>query len=118
MAPGRVVRVAHATDSAQAPSMQNEPLTLGRARFFDEKNRDRGCAGGVTKRIHAVTGLTILDVTGPEPNLTTFLTTLDKNRLTVHPTGSSGESYTFAWASGYDNDGRIRVQGVLEPRGT
>jgi hypothetical protein len=107
-------RFANPPGPAQGSVMGNDPETLGPARFFDESNRDRGCAGGVTKRINDVTGLAVLDVTASEPALALFLTTLDKHRLTVHANGLSGESYSFEWASGYDNGDRIRVQGVLK----
>lgn len=94
--------------------MKSESEERSGARFFDEKSRDRGWAGKVTRRVQQVTGLTILDVTTPEPSLASFLTALDKARLSVQHTGTSAESYTFVWASGYANGTDIRVQGVLE----
>src|SRR5262245_13871292 len=85
----------------------------GGARFLDEQDRDRGWAGKVTRRPQGISGLTVLDVSAPEPALATFLTSLDRARLHVQHTTSSGESYTFAWASGYENGPHIRIQGVL-----
>lgn len=83
------------------------------ARFFDENDRDRGWAASVTRRAPGLSGLTVLDVASPENGLATFLTALDKTRLTVQSTGTSGESLVFQWASGYSNGPHIRVQGVL-----
>jgi hypothetical protein len=85
------------------------------ARFFDEDRRDRGWAGKVTRRAPGLSGLTVLDVASAEPHLASFLTALDKNRLTVQATGVSGESFAFVWASGYSNGQQIRVQGILDP---
>ena len=87
--------------------------TLGGGRFFDENKEDRGWASKVTRRPLAAGGLTALDVTTTEANLASFLRGLDKRRLRVQLTGDNGASFTFAWASGYDNGGQIRVQGVL-----
>jgi hypothetical protein len=84
------------------------------ARFFDEHRHDRGWASQVTRRVRRVDGLTTLDVTTTESRLAAFLSTLDRSPLRVQNTDTDGESYTFAWASGYENGGAIRVQGVLE----
>lgn len=89
-------------------------LEKGGARFLDEHDRYRGWAGRVTKRIQALTGLTVLEVSSPEPQLAMFLTGLDKARLRVQHTDSVGESYTFTWASGYENGANIRIQGMVE----
>ncbi len=86
----------------------------GGARFFDAKKRDVGWAGKVTRRTPTLGGLTVLDVTTSEPSLASFLRTLDKGRLLVRRTDASGESFTFLWASGYENGPEIRVRGVLE----
>jgi hypothetical protein len=87
----------------------------GGARFFDEDSRDRGWAAKVSKRVVALTGVTILEVTATEPTLTEYLAALDRGRLTVQHTDASGERYTFAWASGYEDGNEIRIQGVVEP---
>jgi hypothetical protein len=86
------------------------------ARFFDEHSRDRGWAGKVTRRVHQLGGLTVLDVVAAEPELASFLTALDRGRITVQPTGTLGDAYVFQWASGYDNGAQIRIQGVIDPR--
>jgi len=44
----------------------------------------------------------------------TFLSALDRSPLRVQNTDGDGESYTFAWASGYMDGSKIRVQGMLE----
>jgi len=97
--------------------MQNAAESLGvsdGARFFDEKRRDLGWAGRVSKRDPSLGGLTVLDVVTAEPSLATFLRSLDKGRLFVSSVDASGQSYAFAWASGYANGQDIRIQGVLE----
>jgi hypothetical protein len=93
--------------------MGNEMGERTGARFFDENKRDRGWASRVTRRAHTVGRLIVLDVTTTEPSLASFLTSLDKSSLRVQCTDTSGESYTFKWASGYENGAQIRVQGVL-----
>lgn len=93
--------------------MESTSVGTGGARFFDENKRDRGWAKAVTKRSQAIGRLTILDVVTTEASLASFLTGLDKSSLRVQCTDVSGASYTFAWASGYDNGPQIRVQGVL-----
>ena len=85
----------------------------GGARFFDENKQDRGWAKRVTRRSQSIGRLTILDVVTTEPSLASFLVGLDRSRLRVQCTDISGESYIFAWASGYENGPQIRVQGVL-----
>jgi hypothetical protein len=84
------------------------------ARFFDDKRHDRGWASQVTRRVRPLDGLTTLDVTTDESRLAAFLSSLDRSRLRVQSTDEAGESYTFVWASGYENGSRIRVQGMLE----
>ena len=83
------------------------------ARFFDEHRQDSGWASKVTLKVRRIGGLTTLDVTTTEPELVAFLSALDRSPLRVQSTGLEGESYTFAWASGYENGRAIRVQGVL-----
>jgi len=55
------------------------------ARFFDAQKRDRGRASKVVK-----------------------------SPLRVQQTDVEGESYVFAWASGYENGATVRIQGVLQ----
>jgi hypothetical protein len=88
--------------------------TWSGARFFDENRIDRGWASQVTRRVRPLDGLTTLDITTNESRLAAFLSSLDRSRLRVQSTDDEGESYTFAWASGYENGSRIRVQGMLE----
>jgi len=83
------------------------------ARFFDAKKRDRGWAVKVTQRPQLVGGLVVLDVTTTEPSLASFLRTLDKGALRVQRTGDARASYSFRWASGYQNGEEIRIRGVL-----
>jgi hypothetical protein len=84
------------------------------ARFLDEHRRDRGWASQVARRVRPIDGLTTLDVTTNESGLTAFMSSLERSRLRVQSTDDEGESYTFAWASGYKNGSRIRVHGALE----
>ena len=84
------------------------------ARFFDEHRHDRGWATQVKRRVRRIDGMTTLDVTTNDADLTTFLSSLERSRLRVQCTDDEGESYTFAWASGYKNGAQIRVQGRLE----
>jgi hypothetical protein len=84
------------------------------ARFFDGKKRDLGWAAKVCKRKPSLGGLTVLDVTTTEVGLATFLVSMDKEQITVLSGDQAGESYAFAWASGYANGREIRVQGILE----
>lgn len=91
--------------------MPNE--TTG-ARFFDARKQERGWAAKVVRRERAVGSLVVLDVTATDADLKSFLGSLDRAPLRVQPTGDEGTTYTFAWASGYDNGPTIRVQGVLQ----
>jgi hypothetical protein len=84
------------------------------ARFFDGSRRDLGWAVSVSKRKQGLGHLTILDVTTTEVSLAGSLVTLDKARLFVTSGDALGESYAFAWASGYANGPNIRIQGELE----
>jgi len=84
------------------------------ARFFDDHRLDRGWASQVRRWVRRIDGLTTLDVTTNEAGLTAFLSSLERSRLRVQCTDDAGESYTFAWASGYQNGSQIRVQGALE----
>jgi hypothetical protein len=84
------------------------------ARFFDEHRRDRGWAANVTRRVRRIDGMMTLEVTTTEPALAAFLSALDRAPLRVQSTDLDGDSYTFAWASGYENGRTIRVQGALE----
>ena len=88
--------------------------TRSGARFFDERRLDRGWASQVKRRVRRLDGLTTLDVTTNESSLAAFLSSLDRSPLRVQSTDDEGESYTFAWASGYENGSQIRVQGLLE----
>jgi hypothetical protein len=83
------------------------------ARFFDEKQQDRGWATHVTKRAKAVGRLTILDVVTKDDALARFLVSLDRTALVIRCADPDQSSYQFAWASGYDNGSTIRVQGIL-----
>jgi hypothetical protein len=84
------------------------------ARFFDGSHRDLGWAVSVSKRKQGLGRLTILDVTTTEVSLAGSLVTLDKSRLFVTSGDVAGESFAFAWASGYANGPNIRIQGELE----
>ncbi len=92
--------------------MESGVMTSG-ARFMDAEGRDRGWATKVTKRVNPLSGLTVLDVTTMDAGLAGFLRTLDRDRVTVEHTDELSDSYTFSWASGYEDGGRIRVQGTL-----
>ncbi|HVR63280.1 MAG TPA: hypothetical protein VMU50_15360 [Polyangia bacterium] len=83
-------------------------------RFFDEHGHDQGWASQVTRRVRHIDGLTTLDVTTNEAGLAAFLGSLERSRLRVQSIGDEGESFTYAWASGYRNGSQIRVQGALE----
>lgn len=96
------------------PNLRDISEVQGGARFFDGKKRDLGWAAKVSKRQPSLGGLTVLDVATLEPSLASSLRLLDKTRLLVQCTGDSGESYAFAWASGYANGAEIRIQGRLE----
>ena len=82
-------------------------------RFFDEHERERGRASKVVKRERAPGRLIVLDVTEPDRALLSFLRSLDRSPLRVQQTGTAGESYAFAWASGYKDGPTVRIQGVL-----
>jgi hypothetical protein len=97
--------------------MENAQHGSSSARFFDEKDQDRGSARKVTKREQSVGRLTVLDVVTTDVALASFLTSLDKSALHVHCTDVSGASYRFQWVSGYENGAQIRVQGVLVDAG-
>jgi hypothetical protein len=84
------------------------------ARFFDGNCRDLGWAAKVARRQPTLGGLTVLDVVTAETVLAAYLRALDKGRLVVRCDGVAGESFRFAWASGYANGSDIRIQGVLE----
>jgi hypothetical protein len=92
---------------------ETTPDAASSARFFDEKNQDRGWAKKVTRRTRSFGKLTVLDVVTTEGPLASFLTALDKASLRVQCTDDAGESYRFAWASGYENGAAIRIQGLL-----
>jgi hypothetical protein len=86
------------------------------ARFFDQMKRDLGYAVGVTKRVRVASLLTVLDVTGAEPELGRMLALLDRARLWIQCDDEARTAYAFSWASGYGNGAAVRIQGVLEPR--
>jgi hypothetical protein len=100
--------------AANIPNLHDISEVQGGARFFDGKKRDLGWAAKVSKRHPTLGGLTVLDVAAIEPSLASSLRLLDKARLLVQCTGASGESYAFAWASGYANGADVRIQGRLE----
>jgi hypothetical protein len=84
------------------------------ARFFDAQKRDRGWASKVVMRPLVVGRLFVLDVTATDSALLAFLGSLDRSPLRVQQTDVEGESYVFAWASGYENGATVRIQGVLQ----
>ena len=84
------------------------------ARFYDENKRERGWASKVVRRERALGRLIVLDVTSTDSSLMAFLGSLDRSPLRVQQTGAEGESYTFAWASGYENGATVRIQGILQ----
>jgi hypothetical protein len=83
------------------------------ARFFDNRREDRGWASKVVRKLGGLAGLTVLDVLTNESGLAAFLKTLDRSPLLVQCTDTAGETYNFAWASGYENGAAIRIQGKL-----
>ena len=100
--------------ASNIPNLRDTSGVQGGARFFDGKQRDLGWAVKVSKRHPSLGGLTVLDVATHEPSLASSLRLLDKARLLVRCAGAPGESYSFAWASGYANGAEIRIQGRLE----
>jgi hypothetical protein len=86
------------------------------ARFFDKVKRDLGRAVAVTARQRSGSNLTVLDVTGAEPDLARALGLLDRTRLRIHCEDAARTCYVFRWASGYGNGTGVRIQGELEPR--
>lgn len=84
------------------------------ARFFDEQKCDRGWASKVVRRQRAAGRLVVLDVTASDSSLVAFLSSLDKSPLRVQQADVEGESYVFAWASGYENGATVRIQGILQ----
>jgi hypothetical protein len=84
------------------------------ARFFDGNKRDRGWASKVIRRERSLHRLVVLDVTSTDAALRVFLSSLDRAPLSVQQTGDAADSYTFAWASGYDNGATVRIQGRLQ----
>jgi len=84
------------------------------ARFFDSRKQERGWAAKVVRRERAVGALVVLEVTTADADLKSFLGSLDRSPLRVQATGDEGTTYTFLWASGYDNGPTIRVQGILQ----
>jgi len=83
------------------------------ARFFDERQRDRGWANSVVRRNRALGRMVVLDVTSTDEALLRFLSALDRSPLRVELPIEGGRSYMFVWASGYDNGSSVRVQGVV-----
>jgi hypothetical protein len=88
---------------------------LGGARFVDAAKRDRGCANLVTMRGEALSGLTVLEVFGADPQAAQFLARLDRSRLVIQDPSTGSALFKFRWASGYENGKDLRVQGQLEP---
>jgi len=87
--------------------------TVNGARFFDARKLERGWAEKVVRRERAVGALVVLEVTTTDTDLRSFLGSLDRAPLRVQPTGDEATTYSFAWASGYENGPTIRVQGIL-----
>jgi hypothetical protein len=87
--------------------------TVNGARFFDSRKLERGWAEKVVRRERAMGALVVLEVTTTDADLRSFLGSLDKSPLRVQPTGEEATTYSFAWASGYENGPTIRVQGIL-----
>ena len=85
------------------------------ARFFNKVNRDLGRAGKVTTHVRRGPALTVVDITGAEPDLTRALTLLDRERVRIHCEDAASTCYVFTWASGYANGSAVRIQGMLEP---
>lgn len=85
----------------------------GGARFFDNRREDRGWASRVVRKLGGLGGLTVLDVLTNESALAAFLKALDRSPLLVQCTDTAGQTYNFAWASGYENGTAIRIQGRL-----
>ena len=85
------------------------------ARFFDEGREDLGRAVQVSARPRKGSTLTLVDVTGAEPELARILTRLDRGRLRIHWENAARTCYVFTWASGYSNGPDVRIQGILEP---
>jgi hypothetical protein len=85
-----------------------------RTGFYDSKKLLRGWAAFVSKRKRALSDLTVIDVVGADPGLTTYLSHLDKARLTLVEPVSGETLFAFRWASGYVNGNDIRIQGVLD----
>src|SRR4051794_33833982 len=98
------------------PEMMETTAADQGARFFDGKKRDRGWAAKVTRRPQVVGTLVVLDVATVEPSLASFLRTLDKAALRVQRTGAPRTSYSFRWASGYQNGDEIRIRGILDDK--
>lgn len=84
-----------------------------RARFFDGRHLDQGCAGHVTQRAPSLGGLTVLNVSELEAPLASFLLTLDNKALRVECVGD-GATFRFKWASAYTDGKSTKIQGVLE----
>lgn len=94
----------------------NEAMQPCGARFFDKSKQDLGRAVQVKTRIRSGSTLTVLDVSGAEPQLARSLTLLDRSRLRIHCEDAARTCYVFRWASGYNNGSDVRIQGVLEAR--
>lgn len=84
------------------------------ARFFDKEREDLGRAVQVSARPRKGSTLTLVDVTGAEPELARILTRLDRGRLRIHWEDAAQTCYVFTWASGYSNGADVRIQGILE----
>jgi hypothetical protein len=108
LAPAPEQNIARGSDHMEIPS--NETSS---ARFFDDLKQDRGWAKKVTKRPKGIGRLTVLDVVTSDSQLASFLEGLDHSGLRVQCTDLGGESYEFAWASGYANGSGIRIRGLL-----
>ena len=82
--------------------------------FFDSQKTFRGCATLVTKRSHAQSDLTVIDVVGADATLTAFLSGLVRSSLVVREPGGGDTLFNFQWASGFVNGTDIKIQGILD----
>jgi len=95
------------------PALQPKPLVGPKARFFDSRQLDQGCAGHVVHRAPSLGGLTVLQISDVEPSLASFLVSLDNKAIRVECV-ADGPTFRFKWASAYSDGKMMRIQGVLE----
>ena len=99
-----------------ATNAADEEARRGGARFFDSRKRDLGCASSVTRRPPGLNPLTVIDVVGAGPALSSYLTHLDKSRIILRNPQTGAVLYEFLWASGYPDGSSIRIHGMLAAR--